>query len=193
MLADYQLLWSKKLVPAADQTQNGLTWGADFEAGKVGILPGDYGFAAAFKTKQQLADFADVPLPAVDGSSYSTFDGGDDFVIPAGAKNASGAWEFIQWALEPAQQSKYPAQGDTPVRTDVLTPAFTAKYPFDAVALKALAKGSVEFTLAYDAVFNEPGSPWFKMFEEAVYSGNVNTGIQEGQSGIQSTLDSVKS
>jgi multiple sugar transport system substrate-binding protein len=193
MLADYQLLWSKKLVPAADQTQNGLTWGADFEAGKVGILPGDYGFAAAFKTKQQLADFADAPLPSVDGGSYSTFDGGDDFVIPAGAKNASGAWEFIQWALEPAQQSKYPAQGDTPVRTDVLTPAFTAKYPYDAVALKALAKGSVEFTLAYDAVFNEPGSPWFKMFEEAVYSGNVKTGIQQGQSGIQSTLDSVKS
>ena len=42
------------------------------------------------------------------------------------------------------------------------------------MALKALAKGSVEFTLAYDAVFNEPGSPWFKMFEEAVYSGNVS-------------------
>jgi multiple sugar transport system substrate-binding protein len=192
MLADYQVLWSKHLVPAADQTQNGLTWGADFEAGKVGILPGDYGFAAAFKTKQQLADFADVPLPGVNGG-YSTFDGGDDFVIPAGAPDASGAWEFIKWALEPAQQSRYPAQGDTPVRTDVLTPAFTAKYPYDAVALKALAKGSVEFTLAYDAVFNEPGSPWFKMFEEAVYSGNVNAGITEGQSGIQSTLDSIKS
>ena len=61
------------------------------------------------------------------------------------------------------------------------------------MALKALAKGSVEYTLAYDAVYNEPGSPWFKMFEEAVYSGNVSGGIQEGQSGIQSTLDSVKS
>jgi multiple sugar transport system substrate-binding protein len=193
MLADYQLMWSKHLVPAADQTQNGLTWGADFEAGKVGILPGDYGFAAAFKTKQQLADFADAPLPSVTGGGYSTFDGGDDFVIPAGAPNASGAWEFIQWALQPQQQSKYPAQGDTPVRTDVLTPAFTAKYPYDAVALKALAKGSVEYTLAYDAVFNEPGSPWFKMFEEAVYSGNVSTGLQQGQSGVQSTLDSVKS
>ena len=45
------------------------------------------------------------------------------------------------------------------------------------MALKALAKGSVEYTLAYDAVYNEPGSPWFKMFEEAVYSGNVNAGI----------------
>ena len=51
MLAAYQMMWSKQLVPAADQTQNGLTWGQDFEAGKVGILPGDYGFATAFMTR----------------------------------------------------------------------------------------------------------------------------------------------
>ena len=44
-----------------------------------------------------------------DGNSYSTFDGGDDFVIPAGATNPSGAWEFIKWALEPAQQQQYPS------------------------------------------------------------------------------------
>jgi multiple sugar transport system substrate-binding protein len=192
MLADYGLLWSKKLVPLADQTQNGLTWGADFEAGKVGILPGDYGIADAF-TPAQKAEFADAPLPGVTGDSYSTFDGGDDFVIPAGAANPSGAWEFIKWALEPAQQEQFPSLGDTPVRTDILTPAFAATNPYDAVALKALAKGSVEYTLAYDAVYNEPGSPWFKMFEEAVYSGNVSGALQQGQSGVQSTLTSVKS
>jgi multiple sugar transport system substrate-binding protein len=192
MLADYHTLWAKKLVPLNDQTQNGLTWGQDFEKGKVGILPGDYGFAAAFTTPAQKAEFADAPLPSVTGDSYSTFDGGDDFVIPAGATNASGAWEFIKWALEPAQQQQYPSLGDTPVRTDILTPAFAQKNPYDAVALKALAKGSVEYTLAYDAVFNEPGSPWFKMFEAAVYQGNLGGGISEGQSGIQSTLQSVK-
>jgi multiple sugar transport system substrate-binding protein len=192
MLADYHTMWADHLVPVADQTQNGLTWGQDFEAGKVGILPGDYGFAAAIKTPQQKADLADAPLPAVDGGSYSTFDGGDDFVIPAGAKNASGAWEFIKWALAPAQQVQYPTLGDTPVRSDILTPSFAAKFPYDAVALKALAKGSVEYTLAYDAVFNEPGSPWFKMFETAVYNGNVAQGVAQGQPGIQSTLDSVK-
>jgi len=191
MLADYQLMWSRKLVPLADQTQTGLTWGADFEAGKVGILPGDYGIAAAFKPSLA-SDFADAPLPGVTGDSYSTFDGGDDFVIPAGAANPSGAWEFIKWALEPAQQVQYPTLGDTPVRTDILTPAFATKFPYDAVALKALAKGSVEYTLAYDAVYNEPGSPWFKMFEDAVYNNNLTAGIQEGQSGIQSTLDTVK-
>jgi hypothetical protein len=30
------------------------------------------------------------------------------------------------------------------------------------------------------------------MFEDAVYNGNVPAGLSEGQSGIQSTLDSVK-
>jgi multiple sugar transport system substrate-binding protein len=190
MLADYRTLWANKEVPVNDQTQNGLTWGADFEAGKVGILPGDYGFATAMKDP---TEFADAPLPGVTGNSYSTFDGGDDFVIPAGASNPSGAWEFIKWVLEPAQQVQYPSLGDTPIRTDILTPAFAAKNPYDAVALKALAKGSVEYTLAYDAVYNEPGSPWFKMFEDAVYSGNLSGGISEGQSGIASTLQQVKS
>jgi multiple sugar transport system substrate-binding protein len=192
MLQAYRTMWAGHMTPTADQTQNGLTWGADFEAGKVGILPGDYGIAAVFKTKAQQAEFADAPLPAVNGGSYSTFDGGDDFVIPAGAPNASGAWEFIKWALEPQQQIKYPSEGMTPIRTDVLTPTFSSANPYDAVALKALAKGSVEYTLAYDAVFNEPGSPWFKMFEEAVYNGNISGALSTGQSGIQSTLASVK-
>ena len=189
MLEAYHTMWAGHMTPVADQTQNGLTWGADFEAGKVGILPGDYGFATKLTNQ---AEFADAPLPAVNGGSYSTFDGGDDFVIPAGAPNASGAWEFIKWALEPQQQAKYPSEGMTPIRTDVLTPAFAKTNPDDAVALKALAKGSVEYTLAYDAVFNEPGSPWFKMFEEAVYNGNISGAISSGQTNIQSTVTSVK-
>jgi multiple sugar transport system substrate-binding protein len=193
MLAAYRTMWASHLVPLADQTQNGLTWGADFEAGKVGILPGDYGIAAAFKTAAQKADFADAPLPAVDGGSYSTFDGGDDFVIPAGAQNASGAWEFVKWVLEPQQQREFPQLGNTPIRTDVVNAAFAKANPYDVIAIQALAKGSVEYTLAYDAVFNEPGSPWFKMFEEAVYSGNLTGAITQGQPNIQATLSSVTS
>jgi multiple sugar transport system substrate-binding protein len=189
MLEAYHTMWAGHMTPVADQTQNGLTWGADFEAGKVGILPGDYGFATKLANQ---AEFADAPLPAVNGGSYSTFDGGDDFVIPAGAPNASGAWEFIKWALEPQQQAKYPSEGMTPIRTDVLTPSFAKTNPYDAIALKALAKGSVEYTLAYDAVYNEPGSPWFKMFEEAVYNGNISGAISSGQTNIQSTVTSVK-
>jgi multiple sugar transport system substrate-binding protein len=188
ILSFYRQIWAGHLAPVADQTQNGLTWGADFESGKVGILPGDYGFATAMKPA---SEFADAPLPAVNGGAGATFDGGDDFVIPKGASNPSGAWEFIQWVLQQHQQAEYPSLGDTPVRSDVLTPAFKAANPYDAVALQALATGSVEYTLAYNAVFNVAGSPWFKMFETAVYNGNVSAGVQQGQPGIQSALDSV--
>ena len=82
-----------------------------------------------------LNDIGIAPLPGPTGK-YSTFDGGDDFVIPAGAKNPSGAWEFIQWVLQKSQQVQYPGLGYTPVRTDVLTPAYKAKNPYNAVALR---------------------------------------------------------
>ena len=192
LLTDYRQLWAQHLVPVSDQTQNGLTWGKNFEAGKVGILPGDYGIAASFTTPAARAEFADAPLPAVGGGGYATFDGGDDFVIPKGASNPSGAWEFVRWVLQTQQQAKYPALGMTPVRTDILGPAFSAKNPYDAVALRALSHGSVEYTLAYNAVFNVPGSPWFKMFSDAVYSGSLSAAMAAGQSGIQSALSSVK-
>jgi multiple sugar transport system substrate-binding protein len=194
LLGVYQQIWADKEAPADDQTQNGTTWGQDFGKGNIGMLPGDYGFFNTFvKEGLPTSSFADAPLPSENGGHGSTFDGGDDFVIPAGAKNASGAWEVAQWFLAKAQQTQYPGLGDSPVRNDIVTPAFLAKYPYEKVPIQTLKYGSVEYTLAYDQVFNEPGSPWLKMFDEAVYSGNVAQGIKVGQSGIQSTLDSVTS
>ena len=194
LLTVYANIWKNKEAPAADQTQDGTTWGQDFGKGNVGMLPGDYGFFSTYE-KEGLpkADFEDVPLPADLGGHGSTFDGGDDFVIPEGAKNASGAWEVVQWFLAKAQQEQYPADGESPVRSDIVTPALAKEYPYDAVALDTLKYGSVEYTLAYNAVFNNPGAPWLKMFDEAVYSDNVPQALQIGQSGIQATLNAADS
>jgi multiple sugar transport system substrate-binding protein len=194
LLSVYAQIWKDKEAPADSQTQNGTTWGQDFGKGNIGMLPGDYGFFSTFlKEGLPVSEFADVPLPSENGGHGSTFDGGDDFVIPAGAKNPSGAWEVVQWFLAKAQQLQYAPNGESPVRTDIVTPSFMAKYPYDAVALNTLKYGSVEYTLAYDQVFNEPASPWLKMFDEAVYSDNVSNALSIGQSGIQATLNSVTS
>lgn len=194
LLSVYAQIWANKEAPANDQTQDGTTWGQDFGKGNIGMLPGDYGFFATFlKEGLPASDFADVPLPSESGGHGSTFDGGDDFVIPAGAKNPSGAWEVVQWFLAKSQQLQYAANGGSPVRSDIVTPSFEKKYPYDAVALNTLKYGSVEYTLAYDQVFNEPASPWLKMFDEAVYSDNVPQSLTIGQSGIQATLNSVTS
>jgi multiple sugar transport system substrate-binding protein len=190
LLTTYREIWSDHLAPAADQTQAGLTWGADFQSGKIGILPGGYDVGAAFTTAADRAEFADTMLPGPDGG-YSTFDGGDDLVIPKGAKNPSGAWEFAKWVLQAKQQLQYPSLGYTPVRTDILTASYRAQYPYDAVALQALAHGSVELTLAYSDVFNDPGSPWDQMFDTAVYDGKVSAAMQAGQTAMNSALTSV--
>jgi len=97
------------------RTDDGPTWGQDFVAGKIGIMPGGYGQVESLATSAQLgSEFADAPLPGATGD-YSTFDGGDDFAIPAAAKNPSGAWEFITWVLQ-QQQQQYPDLGATPIR-----------------------------------------------------------------------------
>ena len=194
LLSLYAQIWASKEAPADSQTQNGPTWGQDFGKGNIGMLPGDYGFFNTFlKEGLPASSFADVPLPSENGGHGSTFDGGDDFVIPAGAKNPSGAWEVAQWFLSKAVQLQYAPNGESPVRSDIVTPSYVKKYPYDAVALDTLPYGSVEYTLAYDQVFNEPASPWLKMFDEAVYSDNVSQALKIGQSGIQATLNSVTS
>ena len=194
LLSVYAQIWAAKEAPADSQTQNGPTWGQDFGKGNIGMLPGDYGFFTTYlKEGLPASSFADVPLPSENGGHGSTFDGGDDFVIPAGAKNTSGAWEVAQWFLAKAQQLQYAPNGESPVRSDIVTPSYVKKYPYDAVALNTLPYGSVEYTLAYDQVFNEPASPWLKMFDEAVYSDNVSQALVIGQSGIQATLNSVTS
>lgn len=184
----YRDIWTQHLAPDNVRTDNGPTWGQDFAAGKVGIMPGGYGQLTGLAKPSQLGtEFMDAPLPGANGD-YSTFDGGDDFVVPAAAKNASGAWEFIQWVLQTEQQTQYPDLGATPIRTDVLTPAFSAAHPYDAVALKALAKGYAPPTLVYDQMFNQAGGPWFQMFTTAVYDGNMNLALQQGQSGLTRLL-----
>jgi multiple sugar transport system substrate-binding protein len=189
----YRELWSQHLVPDNDRTDDGTTWGQDFAAGKIGIMPGGYGQLVNLVKPSQLGtEFMDTPLPGANGG-YSTFDGGDDFAIPAAAKNPSGAWEFIQWVLQTQQQDQYPALGATPVRTDVLTPAFSSANPEDAVALKALGKGYAPVTMVYDQMFNQAGGPWFQMFTTAVYDGNMTLALQQGQSGLARLLQQASS
>ena len=37
----------------------------------------------------------------------------------------------------------------------------------------------------YDQAFNEPNSPWFQMFTEAVYNGNIAGALKTGQAGFE--------
>jgi multiple sugar transport system substrate-binding protein len=193
MLDFYRTAWHDGLSSPTSRTETGATWGKDFLAGKVGIWPGNegaligQGITPAF-AKQVRA----VPLPgALHGSCV--FAGGDNIAIPRGAKNASGAWEYIQFALQTSQQATLPTSGYTPVRVDVATRAFDAKYPRTAVALHALPEGYAPQTLAYNTAINQVSSPYFQMFTSAVFGGNVDAALKTAQGGFDRALSQAES
>jgi multiple sugar transport system substrate-binding protein len=188
----YRDVWREGLSQASSRTETGATWGKDFLAGKVGIFPGNEGVLAAGMTPEFAKDIGAVPLPgAVSGSCV--FVGGDNIAIPRGAKNASGAWEYIQYSLRVSQQSTLPKAGFTPIRADVATPAFEAKYPRTAVALKALSTGYAEKTLAYNTAINQVSGPWFTLFTAAVFGPDLNSAVKQAQTGFTRALNQAQS
>jgi multiple sugar transport system substrate-binding protein len=191
VLTLYHQLWSEHLAAPESQTETGPTWGQDFLAGKIGLMPAGYGTAANAPPAFQ-KQIGAVALPGPAGG-YSTFDGGANFGIPKNGKNPSGAWEFVKWALQKKQQAQAPLGGFEPIRTDVGTPEFKKKYPINAVLLNALPKGYAPKTLSYNVTFNQPGGPWEQMFIHAAFDGKISSAIKEGQSGFQSALSQAQS
>jgi multiple sugar transport system substrate-binding protein len=188
MLEFYRDVWHDGLSSPSSRTETGATWGKDFLAGTVGLWPGNEGALIGNGITPAFAkQVGAVALPgAVSGSSV--FAGGDNIAIPRGAKNASGAWEYIQYALQTAQQATLPQSGYTPIRSDVATAQFDAKYPRTAVALKALPRGYAPKTLAYNTAVNQVSGPFFAMFSSAVFGGNVDGAIHQAQTGFERAL-----
>ena len=130
----YRQLWADHLADPESQVETGVTWGQNFLAGKIGMMPLGYGPIAAAPASFR-SQIGMTLLPAPSGGATATFDGGANFGIPTGSKNPSGAWEFIKFALQQAQQSLAPNAGFEPIRSDVATPQFRANYPFAAAML----------------------------------------------------------
>lgn len=190
VLTAYRELWTSQSSSPTSRTESGATWGADFRNGDVGIFPGGYGSVVGQVPDAALARFGLVPLPGPTGGR-STFTGGDVIGIPAGARNPSAAWKFIQFALSEAQQLALPAIGFTPVRSDVLTPAYRAKYPLNAVLLAQQGVGYIERSVAAGTIFNQPSGAWPGMVQEAVFGSGVASALRTGQDRAQSALSEV--
>ncbi|HEY8301597.1 MAG TPA: sugar ABC transporter substrate-binding protein [Jatrophihabitans sp.] len=193
MLTIYHQLWAENLSSPSSRTETGATWGKDFLSGTVGMWPGNEGALIGQGITPQFAkQVAAVPLPgALHGSCV--FAGGDNIAIPRGSHNASGAWEYIKFALQRSQQATLPASGYTPIRADVATPAFDSKYPRTAVALHALPHGYAPTTLAYNTAINQVSGPFFQLFTSAVFDGDITGALESAQGSFERALSQAES
>lgn len=187
----YRTMWEEDLVPRAAFSDTGAAWGSDFRAGQVGLFPSNYSVSVLTAEEEAQARTRVALLSGPEGGS-AFFTGGDNLAIPRGAPNASGAWEFAQFALDLEQQAQLPTGGFTPVRSDVATPGFREAYPQVVPPLDAIDRGYAPPTLAYNLLFNQPDSPFIGMFRQAVFDGDVDGALQAGQEGFTRILEQAQ-
>ncbi|WP_027479207.1 ABC transporter substrate-binding protein [Gryllotalpicola ginsengisoli] len=182
----FRRMWRNKWAPPSCYADAATHWGSDFLAGKIAIFPGNFAVIKA-APKAMAAKLKPVVIPGPTGGRCF-FDGGDNLCMPRGAKNPSAAWEFAKFALETAQQQSLPDGGYTPIRSDADTAAFRAKYPLDTTPLEHLDLGYAPRTLAYNLAINQADGPFLAMFRKAVFDGDVDGALSDGQAGFDRLL-----
>ena len=187
----YKQLTDEKLVDSSDKAQDGSTWPANFEAGKVGMLALGSPIVGDL-LKQTSFQWGVTPLMAPDGSKTSTFIGGDVAGIAATSKHQAQAWDFLKWTLdENAQVEIIAKNGDLPGRTDLSGNKYTAADPRTKLIADGLSNGHTPFALPFGDLFNNPNGPWVETIRAAIYGNDVNKALSDGQAKIQAGLDAA--
>jgi len=187
----YKQMSDEKLVDSSDKAQDGSTWPANFEAGKVGILPLGSPIVGDL-LKQTKFQWGVAPLMAPDGSGTATFIGGDVAGISATSKHRAQAWDFLKWTLEDNAQVEIIAKnGDLPGRTDLAGNKYTAADPRTKLIADGLKNGHTPFALPFGDLFNNPNGPWLATIRAALYGPGIDPALADGQSKIQAGLDAA--
>lgn len=187
----YRTMWDEKLMPQGNFSGDGSRWGADFRDGTVGLFPANFSVAALNASPEMRAKTGVVLLPGPDGGR-ATFAGGDNLCIPRGAANASGAWQFARFALDLPQQENLPAGGYIPVRSDAATAQYREKFPLAVAPLDGIAGAYAPTTLAYNLLFNQQDSPWIAAFRRAVFDGDLDGALAQGQTDFDRILEQAQ-
>jgi multiple sugar transport system substrate-binding protein len=187
----YKQLTDEQLVPTGSKTEDGSNWPAAFLAGKIGILPLGSPIVGDL-LKQTKFQWGVAGLPSPDGARTSTFIGGDVAGISASSKHKTQAWDFLRWTLdENAQVEIIAKNGDLPGRTDLAGNRYTAADPRTKLIADGLKNGVTPFALPFGDLFNNPNGPWVATIRAAIYGGDIDKALKDGQAKIQAGLDAA--
>ncbi|MFC7375068.1 MULTISPECIES: extracellular solute-binding protein [unclassified Brachybacterium] len=181
VLEFHRQLWVDELVPQRSFVEDGAQWGNDYRSGEVVFFPGNYSVCVTEAEEDFRPISQNVLLPGPEGG-VATFSGGDNMCILNGARNPSGAWQFLRYCLELEMQRSMPASGYMPIRSDSADEEFSSTYEQAVVPVTNLDEGYVPSTLAYNLLYNQQAGPWLAMVRRAVFDGDVPGAMAEAQS-----------
>lgn len=188
-LTFFKDMWDSGLVPAAAKSDAGANFNGPFQTGKVGMY-GAGAFAAGVLAADKKLDFGITPLPGKTAGQTGSFAGGDEIAIPSGSKNKDAAWEFLKWVTGTEAQTALGKLGPVPVRTDVAAGPYAAQSPYNPLLAKEMSEGKTVYSTHYNDLINSNNGPWVSMFQQAVFTGDVDGAIQKGQQQFEQILAS---
>jgi multiple sugar transport system substrate-binding protein len=119
-LADYQSLFTDKIVPPIDEQKDNQWLNGDIDSlrtGKVAMARvGAWNFADIMAKSPNIGV---MPLPKV-GDKLSFFSGANGYAIPAESQHPKEAWEFLKWMLQTPNQVEFAKFSDVPVDKQAL-------------------------------------------------------------------------
>jgi multiple sugar transport system substrate-binding protein len=184
----YRSMIKKGLVPEGAQSDTGANFFAAFAGGKIGINPSGAFAIGALNTQYPDIDYGVTFLPGKDGG-WSSFAGGDNFVVTKGTPKLAVLKEFLDFAYSLEGQTLLAKYGSLPVRGDIAKDALKDLDPRYQIAAEAMAKGRTPYSTVFNDIINSANGPWNQMLGEALYGDDVDSAIATAQETMQSTID----
>lgn len=184
----YRSMVKKDLVPSGAQTDTGSNFFAAFAAGNIGISPSGAFAIGALNTQYPDVDYGVTFLPGKEGG-WSSFAGGDNFVVTKGTTKLAVVKEFLDFAYSLEGQTILAKYGSLPVRGDIAKDALKDLDPRYQIAAEAMAKGRTPYSVVFNDLINSANGPWNQMVNEVFFGDDVDGAIANAQETMQSIID----
>ncbi|MBQ2262490.1 MAG: sugar ABC transporter substrate-binding protein [Loktanella sp.] len=192
----YRGMVNEGLVPAGSQTDSGANFFAAFANGNVGISPSGSFAIGALNNNYPDLNYGVAFLPGQDEGQFSSFAGGDNFVISAGTDDSKipAIEAFIEFAYSLEGQQILVANGAVPVRSDLAEDVFEGLDERYLISAEAMANGRTPYTTVFNDIINSRNGPWITTLNRAFFAESeeeMMQAIEDGQAEMQAIIDAA--
>lgn len=189
-IALYRSMVEKGLVPEGAKTDTGANFFAAFAGGTIGIAPSGAFAIGALNTQYPDIEYGVTFLPGKEGG-WSSFAGGDNFVVTKGTPKLAVLKEFLDYAYSLEGQTLLASRGSLPVRGDIAKEALKGLDPRYQTAADAMAKGKTPYSVVFNDLINSQNGPWVQMVNEVFFGDDVDGSLATAQETMQSIIDAA--
>ena len=189
-IAFYRDMVKKGLVPEGARTDTGANFFAAFARGNIGLAPSGAFAIGALNTQYPDIDYGVTFLPGKTGG-WSSFAGGDNFVITKGTTKLKAIKAFLDFSYSLEGQTLLARYGSLPVRGDIVDQALKDLDPRYKLAAEAMAKGRTPYSVVFNDIINSMNSPWVQMVNEVFFGDDVDGSLANAQETMQGIIDSA--